>query len=78
MNKNALSTNEKIAKLEDQILKARELLSRLPPGRGAGLVLSIQKMERKLAIHRSHQVSKYDTIKRRVVSGSYGTGRRTN
>jgi hypothetical protein len=74
----ALSPKERIAKLEKQIAEGRALLATLKPGRGAGLTQQLPKWERLLEIEKVHRISKFNNIKHRVVSGCYGSGRRTN
>lgn len=72
------ATGTRVEKIQRAIDSAKERLSRTPDGAQAGLLLQIRELERLLLIERVHTISKIRQIRPRKVSGSYGSGRRTN
>lgn len=74
----ALSTKEKIAKLEKQISELELLLPDAIPRRAGSIERQLRLLREQLRVQRIHAISKIDSIRRYTVSGSYGAGKRTN
>lgn len=67
---------EMIERLRAVLAKLRERLEALPPGRGAGLFLQIQDLDRRIKREEMHALSGYRTPRRPVSGGAPGSNRR--
>ncbi|MBG4631077.1 hypothetical protein I5F56_02340 [Pseudomonas aeruginosa] len=74
----ALSTKEKVARLEKQIEELEAALPEASSRRAGSIERQLRLLGEQLRIQKIHLVSKLDSVRHYTVSGSYGTGRRTN
>ncbi|ELK4895237.1 hypothetical protein RVS51_000063 [Pseudomonas aeruginosa] len=74
----ALSTKEKVARLEKQIEELEAALPEASSRRAGSIERQLRLLGEQLRIQKIHLVSKLDSVPHYTVSGSYGTGRRTN
>lgn len=72
------ATGTRIERLQRAITSVKDRISQTPEGGQAGLLNQLRELEKLLLIEQVHTISKLRQIRPRKVSGSYGSGRRTN
>jgi len=72
------ASGTRIDRIQRAIDSVNARITETPECRQVGLLRQLRELEQLLAIERVHTISKIRQIRPQKVSGSYGTGRRTN
>lgn len=72
----AAAKGSKIEQLERKIAAVNAQIEQTPPDSQRGLLKQLKQLERQLRLERVHKLSRFNSIRHYIVSGSYGSGKR--